>query len=113
GVQAEQIVEETLHPLKMQREMDALILGCTHYPLIKETIRKVMGDHVRLISSSEETARETSTVLDVHHLLYKGNCTPNHQFYTTGDLDIFTRISATIFKQSDFQCLTIKQAVIN
>lgn len=112
GEQAEQVIAETLHPLKLQHDMDTLILGCTHYPLIKETIRKVMGDHVALISSSEETAREASTLLDVHHLLYKGNSVPAHQFYTTGDLDIFTKISESIFKQSDFQSLTIKKAVI-
>lgn len=112
GEQAEQVIAETLHPLKLQHDMDTLILGCTHYPLIKETIRKVMGDHVALISSSEETAREASTLLDVHHLLYKGNSVPAHQFYTTGDLDIFTKISESIFKQSDFQSLTIKKAMI-
>jgi glutamate racemase len=113
GNQAEQVIEETLHPLKMKHGMDTLILGCTHYPLIKETISKMLGEHVTLISSSEETAREASTVLDVHELLHKGNSVPEHAFYTTGDLELFTKISRRIFKQSEFRCLTIKNARID
>src|SRR5690625_4468084 len=78
----------------------SLILGCTHYPLIKDTIQKVIGDHVTIVSSSEETARETSTILDVHDLLYKGNKVPHHEFYMTGDLDMFTNISNRIFQNT-------------
>jgi len=44
--------------LRKDPEIDALILGCTHYPLLKETIGEVMGGDVRLIDSARETARE-------------------------------------------------------
>src|SRR5690625_2884125 len=83
GEQAIQIVDETLRPLKSVHKMDTLILGCTHYPLIEATIQQIMGEHVQLISSSEETARETSALLDVHQLLNKSPLTTPHQFYTT------------------------------
>src|SRR5690625_3182475 len=84
GIQAEKIVEKSLKRLKENNNIDTLILGCTHYPLIKDTIQKVLGEHVMLVSSSGETAREVSAILDMHQLLYKGNRPPNHQFYTTG-----------------------------
>lgn len=113
GEQAEQVIEETLHSIKRNGHMDTLILGCTHYPLIKETIQRTMGEQVTLISSSEETARETSTVLDVHRLLYTGNRDPGHQFYATGDLAIFTKISRSIFKDSNLPSFTIEKAKIN
>ena len=99
GEKIENIVETSLKPLKTSIQMDTLILGCTHYPLIKRTIQKVMGHDVTLVSSSEETARETSTILDVHHLLYEGIRTPQHTFYTTGDLKQFENILTTIFEQ--------------
>src|SRR5690625_4893184 len=113
GKQAEQVIEETLKPLHSDNDIDTLILGCTHYPLIKETIQMTLGEQITLISSSEETARETSTVLDVHHLLNQGSKMPEHQFYATGDLAIFTKISQAIFENSDLSSLTIEKAKIN
>ena len=94
-----QIIIDSLQPFS-DSDIDTLILGCTHYPLIKDTIQEVIGDHVTIVSSSEETARETSTILDVHDLLYKGNKSPHHEFYMTGDLEMFTGISKRIFQDS-------------
>ncbi|MFC1895584.1 glutamate racemase, partial [Thermodesulfobacteriota bacterium] len=45
------IVKKYLHPLKT-RQVDTLILGCTHYPLLKETIQQKIGKRVRVIDSS-------------------------------------------------------------
>lgn len=100
GSYAEEVVEHSLKAMKENNHIDTLILGCTHYPLIKNSIQEFIGDHVMIVSSSEETARETSTILDVHDLLYKGMRLPHHEFYMTGDLDTFTKISDRIFKKS-------------
>ncbi|CDQ39403.1 MULTISPECIES: glutamate racemase [Virgibacillus] len=110
GQQAREVVEDTLSPLLQYSKMDTLILGCTHYPLLKNTIQSVVGEEITIISSSEETARETSTILDVHHLLNKDDYYPVHQFYTTGDLEIFIEISRSIFKEPHLQMVTIEQA---
>lgn len=101
GYKAEQIVRESLAPLLMKNNMDTLILGCTHYPFIKDTIQKAVGEDVNIVSSSEETARETSTILDVHGLLYRGKREEKHAFYTTDNLQLFTRIATGIFNQTD------------
>lgn len=100
GLEAEETVEKSLGSLRDDTQIDTLILGCTHYPLIASTIQKVLGEDVKIVSSSGETARETSTILDVHQLLYKGNRIPDHQLYTTGDLSLFTQITERIFKHS-------------
>lgn len=114
GIQAKEVVKETLLPLEKNNQMDTLILGCTHYPLIKDTIQEIMGEDVTIISSSEETARETSTILDVHQLLVKADHTLScHQFYTTGELDIFVKISTSIFQHSNLQTVSIEKAKIN
>ncbi|WP_249870945.1 glutamate racemase [Oceanobacillus saliphilus] len=113
GNQAREVVNSSLGPLKKDKEMDTLILGCTHYPLLKDTIQEVIGDHVTIISSSEETAREISTILDAQQLLNDDELIPVHQFFATGDLEIFIEISKSIFKEANFQMLTIKKANIS
>ncbi|GAA0601272.1 glutamate racemase [Virgibacillus siamensis] len=114
GEQAEMVVKEMLYPMKKSNHIDTLILGCTHYPLLRETIQKIIGNHVTIISSSEETAREASTILEFNHLLQNSEETPQHQFYATGKLDIFSRIAKNIFSEpvNNFKTVTIEKAVI-
>lgn len=57
------VAQEYLAPLKAE-DIDTLVLGCTHYPLLKKTIGEVMGPGVRLIDSAHETAQEVRRVLD-------------------------------------------------
>lgn len=114
GDQAKQVVEETLKPLRTDTNIDTLVLGCTHYPLLQNVIQEVMGEDVKIISSGEETARETSAILEVKNLLYTGTRTPKHSFYTTGDLEVFQKISKTLFKQTikDLRNLTIERVTL-
>ena len=58
----EMAIKAYLGSLK-QSGIDTLILGCTHYPLLKKAIRKFMGPGVRLVDSAEETASEVAAVL--------------------------------------------------
>ncbi len=51
------IAKKYLKPLK-EKKIDALILGCTHYPLLETVIKKVIGDKVEIISSAEEIAKK-------------------------------------------------------
>ncbi|GAA0442233.1 glutamate racemase [Lentibacillus halophilus] len=114
GEQAEAMVTRSLYSLTQQEELDTLILGCTHYPLIKHTIQHVMGRDVAIISSSEETAREASTILEFRNLLYKGHNTPFHQFYSTGQMEVFATITEEIFKEfiDHFHSVTIEKAIL-
>jgi len=65
--------------------MDCLILGCTHYPFLADTISEVMGPKVTLISSAYETAREISTILHEKNMLARNEEVPVHQFFCSGD----------------------------
>jgi glutamate racemase len=89
--EARQIVEEYLSSVR-ELDIDTLILGCTHYPLLAPVIASVMGEQVELINSAEETAREASTVLSVKHQLNENNPSPQHQFFTTGDPEYFRKV---------------------
>lgn len=93
GLVAKKVVAETLVGLK-DKGLDTLILGCTHYPLLEPIIKHTMGQHVNVISSGEETAREVSTILNYKGLLANKNEVPIHQFYTTGSSRIFSKIAS-------------------
>lgn len=80
--------------------LDALILGCTHYPLLKETLRKVAGDSVRLVDSAEETARETANLLEGRGLLRRDTDSPSRKFCVTDSPERFRRIGSMIVGQA-------------
>jgi glutamate racemase len=62
GPELEEVARGYLYPLT-RRRVDAVILGCTHYPLISATINRILGPEVRLISSAGQTALEVGYVL--------------------------------------------------
>lgn len=93
GEHAYKVVAATLEPLKNNNHIDTLILGCTHYPLLRDVIQEVMGEQITIISSGEETAQEVSTILEYHHQLFQGSRQPQHEFYTTGKLPVFQKIA--------------------
>jgi glutamate racemase len=63
--------------------VDTLILGCTHYPLLTGVISFVIGDHVTLVSSAEECAKDLYRVLATADLMRPGG-DPTYTFVTTG-----------------------------
>lgn len=71
------IARNYLAPL-VAAEIDTLVLGCTHYPLMKTVIGNVVGREVRLIDSAYETARETAELLKANGL---ENTSPNEARY--------------------------------
>ncbi|MFC7371289.1 glutamate racemase [Fictibacillus iocasae] len=92
GPETEEIVRETLQPLKSV-SIDTLILGCTHYPILRNVISKVMGDHVDVICSGAETAREVSAILEYSGIIRTEGSGPEHEFFTTGSEDHFLSIA--------------------
>lgn len=72
--------------------IDALVLGCTHYPLLKPMLSKVMGSGIRLIDSARETAAEVSRVLEEE-------CGGTDQSGTGGRLDVFVTDSPDKFSE--------------
>lgn len=76
------VVLENLAPLKDDK-IDTLILGCTHYPLLKNVIQKVIGDRVKLVDSATEVAIEAKNVLSKSGLIRKSNRKASHKFYVS------------------------------
>ena len=59
------IIKKYLHPLKV-RQIDSLILGCTHYPLLKDKIQRKIGKKVNVVDSSRAVAKTVKTYLSAH-----------------------------------------------
>ena len=76
------IAHEYLTPLR-DAGVDVVVLGCTHYPILKGTIGKVFGPTVRLIDSAEETAREVSERLSSLGLAREAGHAPEHHFFVS------------------------------
>lgn len=77
-----------LGPLK-NSGVDALILGCTHYPLLQNTISRVMGDNVELVSSALEVARVVKTVVSQNKLVADEKRGAIYRFYTSDTVEKF------------------------
>ncbi len=86
----EMTIKAYLGSLK-QSGIDALILGCTHYPLLKKAIREFIGSGVRLVDSAEETAREVETTLK-KAVLTRRNGKGIHSFFVTDAPDRFIEV---------------------
>jgi glutamate racemase len=107
GPVAKKIVAETLEPLR-GLDLDTLILGCTHYPLLEPLVKKFMGESVNVISSGEETAREVSTILYHSGMLNDSSEEPVHEFYTTGSRSIFSAIASQWLEKRIDNVKTVK-----
>ena len=88
----EHVAREYLAPLKGQ-DVDTLILGCTHYPLLKPVLQKVMGPHVMLVDSAMETAREVKKLLEADGLLRVSRRPPRHEFLVSDEPEHFRTVA--------------------
>ncbi|MGI6308138.1 MAG: glutamate racemase [Dethiobacteria bacterium] len=91
------VAEEYLKPLQ-EKGIDALILGCTHYPLMAGVIQEVIGSGIKLLSSAQETAREAKELLAQRNLLRQENAEPQHRFFVSGPAKPFADLASTILR---------------
>jgi glutamate racemase len=88
GPDTEAAVREYAAPLR-QAGVDTVILGCTHYPLLRPMLQRVFGRDVTLVFSAEETAREVSETLARKGIENDAAREGAYRFLTTGDPDAF------------------------
>lgn len=90
--------------------IDTLILGCTHYPLIRATIGRVMGDQVTLVNPAYETALELKQLLEDHNLLNDKQPelgTNKYRFFVSDAADKFKTFANSIIKYGILTAKTI------
>lgn len=82
------VVEQYLSPLKKEG-VDTLILGCTHYPIIRDAIADYMGENVTLISSGEEVAKYAYNMLMRNDMLTEREEHGINTYYTSDSVELF------------------------
>jgi glutamate racemase len=93
--------------LEKDPQIDTLILGCTHYPLLEKKIRQYLPERVTLLSQGEYVAERVADYLHRHPEI-ETRCSQNHtvRFYTTEAGDKFASM-ASIFLQNDIRASRI------
>lgn len=103
----EQVARRYLAELTAQ-DIDTLVLGCTHYPLLRSVIQKVVGDKVQLVNPAVETARELKYLLEENDLLNERTragvtyatadkeSLPQHEFFVSDRAEKFKQFAASI-----------------
>ena len=80
----------------INENIDTLVLGCTHYPLLKEEINKVLGGKINLVNPAYETALALKDILTKNNLLNTSNAEPKHRFYVSDGATQFKSFAGKI-----------------
>jgi glutamate racemase len=101
GRRAETVLRAYLEPLVADhRGMDTLLLGCTHYPLLRRPIEEIVGPGVAVVDSAFTTALAVEDLLDALDARAGEGSAPLHRVVTTGDVDAFVTVAARLFGQA-------------
>lgn len=92
GSDLKKLICEYVEPLN-QFEIDVLILGCTHFPIIEGEIKSCCNEGIKVISSAVETARDVRQVLGANEIKSGKSLKPGRVFYETGNASKFLEIS--------------------
>lgn len=95
------VAEQYLEPL-IKRGVDTIILGCTHFPIIKSIIGRIVGDEITLIDTGKETARAAAEILKSRDML---SGAADHErttcYFVSDSADNFERLASVFLKKSD------------
>ncbi|RKY31712.1 MAG: glutamate racemase [Candidatus Omnitrophota bacterium] len=87
-----EVAKKYLKPIK-DSGCDTVILGCTHYPLLKPVIKEVLADKVKLIDSAKQVAMEVKGILACEGLLSKNRKKAKHKFYVSDNTAWFSDVA--------------------
>jgi glutamate racemase len=98
GARAETVLRAYLEPLvRANPGMDTLLLGCTHYPLLRAPIERIVGPGVAVVDSAFTTALAVEDLLDALGSRAGAGAGPLHRVTTTGDVDAFVTVAERLF----------------
>ena len=100
------LLQNYIQPM-LQKNADCIVLGCTHYPYLISSIRKIVGDKIQIIDSGEAVAKQTKNILQQNNLLSTNKKTASHLFYINKNKavieNILCKYSSTItIEELDF-----------
>lgn len=93
-----ELVRKAVMPL-VDGGADKIVLGCTHYPFLRDEIARIAGDGVDIVDSSEAVARRVATLLDEYDLRANEGATPEYRFLTFADEEYVERLRNKAFSK--------------
>lgn len=100
------VVERYMKPFK-QAQVDTVILGCTHYPLLTHLIQEEMGEEIPLINVSLSTVLEMRSYLDEHQMRHDDSPADPIEFYTSDTIDHFRPFCERVLHEPGIQAQKI------
>ena len=79
-----ELLNKYLQPM-LSKNIDQLVLGCTHYPFLIPQIKKIVGEKVNILDSGEAIARQTKVILEQEHLINNSHTKVSRKFYSNGN----------------------------
>jgi glutamate racemase len=98
GRTARIILETALHPM-MDRGIDTVVLGCTHFPFVIPLIQEIVGPNVRVIDPAPAVARQVGRLLDIKGLRTEGIYSESPLYFTSGELKKFRDLLPTLLME--------------
>jgi glutamate racemase len=98
SVATKRLVEEYVRPL-MEKKVDTLVLGCTHYPFLEAVIREIAGDGVEIIDPGDAVARELKRQLERERSLSDDATPGSVRFVTSGEPEAVRKVIEELWKE--------------
>lgn len=86
GGETRRILQDALHPM-LEKKIDTVVLGCTHYPFVIPLIQEIVGENVRVIDPAPAVARQVKRLLEAGGMKNDSSTRGNVKFYTSGNSD--------------------------
>jgi len=103
----DEIIRRYVSEIK-QKYIDTLVMGCTHYPLLRSAIRRIMGNSVTLVNPAYETAVELRELLRSKELLGSEDNKAKHSFYVSDLAEKFRDFASSILPQEVKESIRIQ-----
>ena len=87
GEETRRILEDALHPM-LEKKIDTVVLGCTHYPFVIPLIEKIVGENVRVIDPAPAVAKQVKRLLEASEALNQKEQLGSTRFMTSGDVEV-------------------------
>jgi glutamate racemase len=84
GEETRKILEEALHPM-LEKQIDTVVLGCTHYPFVIPIIQEIVGEKVRVIDPAPAVAKQVQRLVEAGNLINVESALGEVNFFTSGD----------------------------
>jgi glutamate racemase len=91
GKETRKILEDALSPM-LEKSIDTVVLGCTHYPFVIPLIQQIVGDKVRVIDPAPAVAKQTGRMLEARGMRNQSRLKGEIKFYTSGDANALESI---------------------